>query len=42
MRDRREPSIILGFSRSPGVIDWMIASIRSISRSSKLSSWSRN
>ena len=26
----------------PGVIDWMIAWIRSISRSSKFSSWSRN
>ena len=42
MRARREPSMILGLSRSAGVIDWMIAWIRSISRSSKFSSWSRN
>ena len=40
MRARREPSIIFGLARSAGVIDWMIASIRSISRSSKFSSWS--
>ena len=42
MRARREPSIIFGLARSAGVIDWMIAWIRSISRSSKFSSWSRN
>ena len=42
MRARREPSMIFGLARSAGVIDWMIASIRSISRSSKLSSCSRN
>ena len=42
MRARREPSMILGLSRSAGVIEWMIAWIRSISRSSKFSSCSRN
>ena len=42
MRARREPSISFGLSRSPGVIDWMIAWMRSISFSSKFSSWSRN
>ena len=42
MRARREPSIILGLARSAGVIDWMIAWMRSISRSSKFSSCSRN
>ena len=42
MRARREPSMIFGLSRSAGVIDWMIAWMRSISRSSKFSSWSRN
>ena len=35
MRARREPSMIFGSARSPGVIDWMIAWMRSISRSSK-------
>ena len=34
--------MILGLSRSAGVIDWMIAWMRSISRSSKFASWSRN
>ena len=42
MRARREPSIILGLARSAGVIDWMMAWMRSISRSSKFSSCSRN
>ena len=42
MRDRREPSMSFGSARSAGVIDWMIAWIRSISRSSKSASWSRN
>ena len=42
IRARREPSIILGLARSAGVIDWMTAWIRSISRSSKFSSCSRN
>jgi hypothetical protein len=35
MRARREPLRILGLRRSAGVIDWMIAATRSISRSSK-------
>ena len=38
MRRRREPLRILGFRRSPGVIERMIASVRSISRSSNWSS----
>ena len=38
MRERREPFRIFGFRRSPGVIDRMIASVRSISLSSKFSS----
>ena len=41
MRVRREPLRSLWLSRSAGVIDWMIASVRTISRSSKLSIWSR-
>src|SRR3954447_2447713 len=41
MRARREPSMSFGSARSPGVIDRMIAWTRSISRSSKLASWSR-
>jgi hypothetical protein len=34
MRDRREPLMILGSARSPGVIDRMIAATRSRSLSS--------
>ena len=40
IRARREPSMILGLSRSAGVIEWMIASIRSTSFSSMLLIWS--
>ena len=40
IRARREPSMILGLSRSAGVMEWMIASIRSTSRSSMLLIWS--
>src|SRR4051812_8709429 len=42
MRSLREPLRMLGRRRSIGVIDLMIASTRSISRSSKFSSWSRS
>ena len=42
MRSRREPLRMRGWRRSCGVIDRMIASTRSISRSSKLSSCSRS
>jgi len=35
MRRRREPLRSLGLRRSATVIDWMIASVRTISRSSK-------
>ena len=38
MRIRREPLRIFGLRRSPGVIERMMASVRSISRSSKSSS----
>ena len=38
MRRRREPFRSLGLRRSATVIDWMIASVRTISRSSKFSS----
>ena len=38
MRKRREPFRTFGLRRSPGVIDRMMASVRSISRSSKSSS----
>ena len=38
MRRRREPLRSLGLRRSATVIDWMIASVRTISRSSKFSS----
>ncbi len=38
MRARREPSMIFGSRRSSGVIERMIASVRSISRSSNCSS----
>ena len=41
MRERREPLMIFGVRRSAGVIERMIASMRSTSRSSKLSSASR-
>ena len=41
MRSRREPLICLEWVRSNGVIDRTIASMRSNSRSSRLSSWSR-
>ena len=41
MRCRREPLRILGSRRSCGVIDWMIAVMRSISRSSMFSICSR-
>ena len=41
IRNRRDPFRIRGWRRSCGVIDRMIASIRSTSRSSKLSSCSR-
>ena len=41
MRSRREPFSSFGSCRSCSVIDWMIASVRVISLSSKLSSCSR-
>jgi hypothetical protein len=41
MRSRREPFNTLGFSRSAGVIERMMASVRSMSFSSKLSICSR-
>ncbi len=34
MRSRREALMIFGSARSAGVMDWMIAAVRSMSRSS--------